>query len=200
MLFSDAEAPPPQGHSRTRISRWHQRETPHPTARCLTVPRRARPLRIVPDQRIPECSTRSSLRRRTGGGTRGDAGQAHRSGARAGRLPHGEDLPQVPRLLAASREALRLGHRRLLTPTPAPWAEAFHEACVIHDFGYRNYGGQGLRLDPTEARRKIIDDRLYEEMLWICSDRPEALLNCPGAARTMYQAVRQYGGPAFYDE
>lgn len=85
-------------------------------------------------------------------------------------------------------------------PTPAPWAEAFHEACVIHDFGYRNYGGQGLRLDPTEARRKIIDDRLYEEMLWICSDRPEALLNCPGAARTMYQAVRQYGGPAFYDE
>ncbi|MFK8912195.1 phospholipase A2 [Streptomyces sp. YS-3] len=85
-------------------------------------------------------------------------------------------------------------------PTPRLWAQVFHDACLIHDFGYHNYGGQRLRLDPTEARRTSIDDRLLEEMLRICHDRPGALANCPGTARTMYQAVRQYGGPAFYAE
>ncbi|MCC3776808.1 phospholipase A2 [Streptomyces sp. UNOB3_S3] len=85
-------------------------------------------------------------------------------------------------------------------PTPRSWAKVFHDACVIHDFGYRNYGGGGLRLDPTEARRKSVDDRFLEEMLRICRDRPDALTNCPGAARTMHQAVRQYGGAAFYVE
>ncbi|OAR25728.1 hypothetical protein A8W25_09240 [Streptomyces sp. ERV7] len=82
-------------------------------------------------------------------------------------------------------------------PTPRSWARAFQDACVIHDFGYRNYGGQRLRLDPTEARRKSIDDRLLEEMLRICTDRPGTLPNCPGTARTMYQVVRLYGGSAF---
>ncbi|WP_159030810.1 phospholipase A2 [Streptomyces sp. 769] len=83
-------------------------------------------------------------------------------------------------------------------PTPRPWAKVFHDACVIHDFGYRNYGGEGLRLDPTEARRKTIDDRLLEEMLRICRDQPNALPDCPGAARTMYQVVRQFGSTAFH--
>ncbi|WP_188274867.1 phospholipase A2 [Streptomyces sp. CBMA152] len=82
-------------------------------------------------------------------------------------------------------------------PTPRLWAQVFHDACVIHDFGYRNYGGQRLRLDPTEARRKSIDDRLLEEMLRICHDRPDALANCADTARTMYQVVRQFGGLAF---
>ncbi|MEV6548584.1 phospholipase A2 [Streptomyces sp. NPDC051597] len=83
-------------------------------------------------------------------------------------------------------------------PTPRLWAQVFHDACVIHDFGYRNYGGQGLRLDPTEGRRRHVDDRFYEEMLRICVDHPDALANCTGTARLMYQVVRQYGGPAFY--
>ncbi|MEU3353435.1 phospholipase A2 [Streptomyces sp. NPDC037389] len=85
-------------------------------------------------------------------------------------------------------------------PTPRSWAKVFHDACVIHDFGYRNYGGGGLRLDPVEPRRERIDDRFLEEMLRICRDRPDVLANCAGTARTMHQAVRQYGGSAFYGE
>ncbi|MFC4517294.1 phospholipase A2 [Streptomyces ehimensis] len=86
-------------------------------------------------------------------------------------------------------------------PTPQAWATVFRDACVMHDFGYHNYGNRGttrLRLDPTETRRKAIDDRFLQEMQRICDDRPQTLANCQGAARTMHQAVRQYAGSAFY--
>ncbi|MET9414704.1 phospholipase A2 [Streptomyces klenkii] len=86
-------------------------------------------------------------------------------------------------------------------PTPTEWAAVFRPACVMHDFGYHNYGNHGstrLRLDPTEARRTAIDNRFLQEMHRICDDQPHALGNCRGAARTMYSAVRLYGGRAFH--
>lgn len=72
----------------------------------------------------------------------------------------------------------------------------------MHDFGYHNYGSpgpKGLRpLDPTENRRLAIDNRFLEEMERICDDQPGPLPDCQGAAQTMYQAVRLFGGPAFH--
>ncbi|MEW2576842.1 phospholipase A2 [Streptomyces syringium] len=87
-------------------------------------------------------------------------------------------------------------------PTPTAWAKAFHRACVMHDFGYRNYGSPGPKglhpLDPTENRRLAIDNRFLQEMQRICDDQPGVLPDCRGAAQLMHRAVRLLGGPAFY--
>ncbi|MCC3779211.1 phospholipase [Streptomyces sp. UNOB3_S3] len=83
-------------------------------------------------------------------------------------------------------------------PTPSAWATVFRPACVMHDFGYRNYGG-GLRLDPGEERRAWVDRRFLEEMRRVCADRPsEPGFDCAGAAQTMYTAVRSFGSTAWY--
>lgn len=86
------------------------------------------------------------------------------------------------------------------TATPWPWSKVFRAACVIHDFGYRNYGNHGttrLHLDPTENRRKWIDERLLQEMQRICNDGRLGL-PCKSAATTIYGAVRAYGRSLFH--
>ena len=52
----------------------------------------------------------------------------------------------------------------------AYYSKLFDKSCNRHDFGYRNYGSKtnGLKLDPTEARRDSIDQRLHKNMDYQC--------------------------------
>ncbi|MFE9339646.1 phospholipase A2 [Streptomyces sp. NPDC007063] len=83
-----------------------------------------------------------------------------------------------------------------------PYREVFRPACVQHDFGYRNYGGNHeLGLDPTRATKNWIDSRFRTEMRRICDDRYSAAgrhRNCRRAADTYYTGVRIGGDKAFF--
>ncbi|MEU3195054.1 phospholipase A2 [Streptomyces sp. NPDC006992] len=83
-----------------------------------------------------------------------------------------------------------------------PYREVFRPACVQHDFGYRNYGGNHeLKLDPTRATKNWIDSRFRTEMRRICDDRYPAAgrhRNCRRAADTYYAGVRIGGDKAFF--
>ncbi|CAB4877715.1 unannotated protein [freshwater metagenome] len=77
------------------------------------------------------------------------------------------------------------------TATPVVWARTFAKPCRQHDFGYRNLG-YGLRLSPTEATRRWVDQRFHEEMRSVCdaSVRIIRRLTCRARARLMWAAVR----------
>ncbi|WP_431984828.1 phospholipase A2 [Streptomyces qinglanensis] len=83
-----------------------------------------------------------------------------------------------------------------------PYSKVFRPACVQHDFGYRNYGGNHeLKLDPTRATKNWIDGRFRTEMRRICDDRYSAAgrhRNCRRAADTYYAGVRIGGDKAFF--
>lgn len=70
------------------------------------------------------------------------------------------------------------------------------DQCKQHDFGYRNFGGS-LRLDPTESRRRSVDDWFYGRMnarcgvWWIRYSGNE--LVCRTNALLYYTAVRNFG-------
>ena len=87
------------------------------------------------------------------------------------------------------------------------YSGTFHESCVRHDFGYRNYGSGnsiGLRLDPTEARRKTIDNRFHANMDIQCRSRFAGIWRVPqleacyAAGKVYYEAVRFRGHQAFF--
>ena len=66
----------------------------------------------------------------------------------------------------------------------------FTEACLRHDFGYRNYGRLGL----LDTRRREVDERFLADMRAHCASRPpEDLLPCLGWARDFHTAVRAFG-------
>jgi hypothetical protein len=74
----------------------------------------------------------------------------------------------------------------------------FAPACRLHDFGYRNFGGRGRGLRPTEATRRWIDERFLTEMLRLCADpvaeRPASTYaGCLRTARTWFWTVRSAG-------
>jgi hypothetical protein len=78
----------------------------------------------------------------------------------------------------------------------------FSPACERHDFGYRNYGKRWM--DPTDWRRLQVDERFLHDMRGIC-DREFAAsgglrASCRTQATSFYQAVKNFGGPAFYGE
>lgn len=79
--------------------------------------------------------------------------------------------------------------------TPPAWANLFRPACLLHDFGYRNFGNR-LRLQRTEPRRAWIDGRFYTEMKRICRDKFSAWWRvannaaCHSEADIMYHVVR----------
>ncbi len=81
--------------------------------------------------------------------------------------------------------------------TPAPIDDFFHEACLRHDFGYRNFL-DGPRIDPTPARKLRIDDVFLADLLATCDAagqprvqwRVGISVECTRAARLMYGAVR----------
>jgi hypothetical protein len=77
----------------------------------------------------------------------------------------------------------------------------FYDACLRHDFGWRNFGhtGKGLGLDPTQARKNEIDTALHTDALATCAQRGQPLVrfgagsiqtvSCKFAADTMYVFV-----------
>jgi hypothetical protein len=55
------------------------------------------------------------------------------------------------------------------SPLPAtPLAEMFRPACVLHDFGYRNYGARGTVHSVTRETKEWIDSRFDTELGRIC--------------------------------
>ena len=66
----------------------------------------------------------------------------------------------------------------------------FTDACLRHDFGYRNYGPLGL----IEERRRSVDERFLADMQAHCATRPrDEVVSCLGWARDYYRAVRTFG-------
>ena len=88
-----------------------------------------------------------------------------------------------------------------------PERGVFEDACRLHDFGYRNFGSQGLGLQPTESARKMIDNRFLTEMKRICAKRfpmsanpfgPSRYEWCGTTAVSYFQAVRDHGAQYFF--
>lgn len=76
-----------------------------------------------------------------------------------------------------------------------PYRKVFRPACDLHDFGYRNYGGNHeLKLAPTLETKNWIDGRFREEMVRVCEDTYKTPLrrqSCFAAAEAYYQAVNK---------
>ena len=90
--------------------------------------------------------------------------------------------------------------------TAAYYSKLFQKSCDRHDFGYRNYGGHtnGLKLDPTEARRASIDNQLHSNMDYQCKKifsrkYVEAVQRaaCYKVSDIFYAAVHKYGKSKF---
>lgn len=72
----------------------------------------------------------------------------------------------------------------------------FHNPCVHHDFGYRNYGAKSaLKLSPTEAGRKVIDDKFHNDMKGVAAAQTDAPIrdSLYVGANAFYSAVRLRG-------
>jgi len=66
----------------------------------------------------------------------------------------------------------------------------FTQACLRHDFGYRNYDRLGL----FDRRKDAVDDRFLADMRDHCAGRPEADRDrCFAWARLFYEAVHRLG-------
>ena len=66
----------------------------------------------------------------------------------------------------------------------------FTEACLRHDFGYRNH----RRLGTFESQKAAVDDRFLDDMRDHCAGRPdEERERCGRWARIFYEAVRRFG-------
>jgi hypothetical protein len=66
----------------------------------------------------------------------------------------------------------------------------FTQACLRHDFGYRNYDRLGL----FAGRKEYVDDRFLADMRDHCAERPEEDRDrCLAWARVFYEAVHRLG-------
>ena len=79
----------------------------------------------------------------------------------------------------------------------------FRDACIRHDFGYRNLGqssqGNGYRM--SDAARLAVDRQLVSDARTICDTRKaaqDAPLDCYAAANAYLKGVRLGGGGTFY--
>ena len=86
-------------------------------------------------------------------------------------------------------------------PTPASVDTVFHDACLRHDFGWRNFG-QNMRIDRTETRKEEVDKQLRADARQICVDKNQPSVNwygqsvsCRSATDRLYAAVRNVGWP-----
>ncbi len=89
---------------------------------------------------------------------------------------------------------------RFMKPVAARYANYFRNACIRHDFGYRNYGRGGkLKLDPTETGRSRLDSRFYTDMHFIANaqSNPAIRSDLNIGATAFYKAVRTFGRSAF---
>lgn len=69
----------------------------------------------------------------------------------------------------------------------------FHDACLRHDFGYRNYGN-GLRLQRDRATKDWIDAILLRDADHACGSN----IACQQEAQLLYESVQQGGDSAFF--
>ena len=90
-------------------------------------------------------------------------------------------------------------------PTPRSLANLFYRPCQLHDFGYRNYGGHGLRLGANENTRDFVDGRFLQEMQRLCRDTFDRWWQsankgtCLTQAGGIWSLVRHGGRDAFYN-
>jgi hypothetical protein len=71
----------------------------------------------------------------------------------------------------------------------------FTDACLRHDFGYRNYD----RLGVFEQRKASVDQRFLADMSDHCAARPLGDQDrCFAWARVFYEAVKRFGGLTGY--
>lgn len=75
-----------------------------------------------------------------------------------------------------------------------PFNWQFHLACDRHDFGYRNYIGQGRCTSrPKGGTRKKIDRQFLSDLrLYVCA-KVKNRRGCNVLAQVYYQAVRKFG-------
>lgn len=129
-------------------------------------------------------------------------------------------LPEPPRVAAAASETVRERADQIMgltyeefarTPHVAPfnwttdgcsvpvsftpYRKVFRPACDLHDFGYRNYGGNHeLKLSPTRATKNWIDGRFHDEMIRVCKNTYKTPLRregCFAAAAAYFEAVNK---------
>ncbi|MBF6326958.1 phospholipase A2 [Nocardia transvalensis] len=82
-----------------------------------------------------------------------------------------------------------------------PTEPIFANACLQHDFGYRNYGNHGaLKLSPTAETKEWIDGQFLEQMRNACGDKypPDVVGSCIDNAQYAWQAVHSAGGGSFF--
>ncbi|MFR9675354.1 phospholipase [Streptomyces sp. TR06-5] len=71
-----------------------------------------------------------------------------------------------------------------------PFGFPFENACIRHDFNYRNFKDEGL-FDPNKDR---IDSAFYEDLKRVCDQYSGATgSSCNATAWTYYQAVSIFG-------
>lgn len=83
---------------------------------------------------------------------------------------------------------------------PNPYSDDFHDACLRHDFGFRNYGN-GVQVDPTEPARLRINNRLKADTTNQCVAQGNHA-TCKAAVSTYFHFVNDLnnGSKAFYDD
>jgi hypothetical protein len=73
----------------------------------------------------------------------------------------------------------------------APFGYPFYEACIRHDFGYRNYSGQRR---CNRANRKLIDQNfLFDLNTYVCK---KGQTRCFNMAKIYYHGVRKLASHA----
>lgn len=74
----------------------------------------------------------------------------------------------------------------------------FKNACIRHDFGYKNYGKKYYR--HTDSQRLKIDNQFKSDMVHICNTTPGlpvTIAVCLSSANVFYIGVRMGGGKHF---
>ncbi len=96
------------------------------------------------------------------------------------------------------------------------WNDVFRRPCIIHDFGYRNFGPGEIHVNEAylmpgqrndwgaDTDKEWIDQRFKQTMMWICAERDEPggpdaghPDNCENYADAYYSAVRWGGNDAW---
>jgi hypothetical protein len=92
-------------------------------------------------------------------------------------------------------------------PDGTPYKSFFRDACLRHDFGYRNLGNgvfmsPSLALDSTESAKKAVDAQLLEDQYRLCATRSSVPATCRSVADqyvTFLGIAGSKSWTAFYD-
>src|SRR5690349_4694432 len=92
-------------------------------------------------------------------------------------------------------------------PDGTPYKSFFRDACLRHDFGYRNLGNgvfesPSLALDSTETAKKAVDSQFLDDAYWLCDHRSSVPPSCRSVADqyvTFLGILGSKSWTAFYD-